>query len=89
MTPFASIIMPQYRKTDRDLYRTFEERWCPTIRIFHLFGDEMGITPLDFTMIIGVANGEGDPLMYDNNCMSYKFIKKILPLLKEHTKNSL
>lgn len=72
--------MPRYKKYGNALYIKIMERWWPTTNTFHLGGAEVRITPLDFTITIGMATRCGISRVYDDEYVTNKFIKYIFPL---------
>lgn len=55
--------------------------WWKTTHTFHFSFGEMGITPLDFTMLTGIAIGQGATLPYDEVFQDYARLSDLFPHL--------
>ncbi|KAF9603185.1 hypothetical protein IFM89_034518 [Coptis chinensis] len=71
-------------QADHALTEAIVERWWDSTHTFHLPCGELGITPLDFTMLTGLRIGVGKPLAYDKRFESFELAEEYLPLLNEN-----
>ncbi|KAF6151598.1 hypothetical protein GIB67_021784 [Kingdonia uniflora] len=60
----------------REIYAILIE---PTTHTFHLPCGELGITPKDFTVLIGIGIGTGEPMEFDESSMDYGNTIKVFP----------
>jgi hypothetical protein len=59
VSPFGSLFRCGYQNADRSLIYALIERWWDTTHTFHFPQGEIGITPLDVTMLTGMSVGRG------------------------------
>ncbi|KAF5196723.1 hypothetical protein FRX31_013690 [Thalictrum thalictroides] len=63
-TPFGPLVSLTPIRMDWQLLFALLERWWLTTHTFHLPLGELGLTPLDFTMITGLRVGSGEIVPY-------------------------
>ena len=59
LSPFGSLFRCGYVVADRSLVYALIERWWDTTHTFHFPQGEIGITPLDVTMLTGMSIERG------------------------------
>lgn len=84
-TPLAPLFGIPIRRSDVAVSLSLVERWQPRTHTFHLPCGEMGITPLDFTMLTGVRIGMGDRLPYDATLDTRERMVHFFPHLADAT----
>ncbi|PIA59403.1 hypothetical protein AQUCO_00400347v1 [Aquilegia coerulea] len=57
------------------------ERWWPNTHTFHFPSCELGVTPLDFTMITGLSIGLGHLIPYDDSLEKEDKMEEYFPRL--------
>ncbi|KAF5180551.1 hypothetical protein FRX31_029862 [Thalictrum thalictroides] len=65
-TLFSTLLIFEQGNADNQILFALLQRWWPTTHTFHLPVGEVGITPLDFTMLSGLTVGQGEIVPYNN-----------------------
>ncbi|KAF6166610.1 hypothetical protein GIB67_005472 [Kingdonia uniflora] len=64
---------------DNQVVLAMVERWWPSTHTFHLPCGELGITPRDFTVLIGIGIGIGEPIIFEDFYIEYGKALTIFP----------
>ncbi|KAF6167657.1 hypothetical protein GIB67_031240 [Kingdonia uniflora] len=76
---FADFCSINTGNSDNRLIHAFVERWWPSTHIFHFPCGELGFTPLDFVMLMGISFGRGRKLPYDERYSKLEEAEKMFP----------
>jgi hypothetical protein len=86
-SPFGSLLRGGYAVADRTLVYALIERWWDTTHTFHFLQGEIGITPLDVTMLTGMSIGSGRAVTFgdDPRYSDIEYARRFWPTLRnEH-----
>ncbi|KAF6163085.1 hypothetical protein GIB67_001413 [Kingdonia uniflora] len=66
-------------QSDQKVVTSLIERWWDTTHTFHFPCGELGLTPLDFSMLTGIEIGQGDPVPFDKSLENVNGAARYLP----------
>ena len=90
-TPFCDFLdLPRFAHVDRCLVEAISERWWPTTHTFHFSDFELGLTPLDFYVLMGIEIGHlgRHPIPFDVSFEEFDSFSEQLPGLDPHAISS-
>ncbi|KAF6148820.1 hypothetical protein GIB67_014191 [Kingdonia uniflora] len=76
---FAEFCSINARNLDNRLIHALVERWWPSTHTFHFPCGELGFTPLDFIMLMGISFGRGRELPFDERYSKLEEAEKMFP----------
>ncbi|KAF6167197.1 hypothetical protein GIB67_029835 [Kingdonia uniflora] len=81
-TNFMSVFYCKIGNGDNQVVLAMVERWWPNTHTFHLPCGELGITPKDFTVLIGIGIGIGEPIIFEDFYTEYGKALTIFPAME-------
>ncbi|KAF6139905.1 hypothetical protein GIB67_009752 [Kingdonia uniflora] len=81
-TNLMSVFDRKIRNGDNQVVLAMVERWWPSTHTFYLPCEELGITPRDFTVLIGIGIGIGEPIIFEDFYTEYDKALAIFPAME-------
>ena len=78
-TPFGPLIYVAWGRHDALIGFALAERWWDITHTFHFPWGEVGITPLDFTMLTCMSVGAGDIVLFDESLEMFEVAEMYFP----------
>ncbi|KAF6149247.1 hypothetical protein GIB67_026103 [Kingdonia uniflora] len=80
---FEEFVSIKTGNSDNRLIHALVERWWPSTHTFHFPYGDLGVTPLDFVMLMGISFGRGFELPYDDKYSKFEEAQTLFPGINE------